>query len=90
MNVISHSPKAVADPPVCLYSSGAISEQYSQTQPCNAQRKKKKKTKMTPMLAHQMLGVCGTANSTVKINIRIDEITAPQSRIVRRSSFFTV
>ncbi len=27
MNVINHSPKAVAAPPICLYSSGAISEQ---------------------------------------------------------------
>lgn len=75
--VINHSPVAVAAPPICLYSKGAISLQYNHTQPCHAYPNTKRNMKITPMLAHWIEGVGGTATRIVKMVIRMVIVIAP-------------
>lgn len=84
MKVISHSPKAVAAPPICRYSRGAISEQYSHTHPCHAYPNTNRKMNIIPIDTHCIEAFGCTACSTVKMRINTDITIAPYISTDRR------
>jgi hypothetical protein len=90
MKVINHSPAAVAAPPMCRYSSGAISAQYSHTQPCHAYPNTNMKRHIIATAAHLIALDDGTATRTVKMLRKTVIVIAPYISTERRPTLSIV
>ena len=77
MKTISHSPQAVNEAPMCLYSKGAISEQYNQINPCHDHPKTKSRQKIMATAAQFTAELPPTATRVVKAIRMIVEAHAP-------------